>query len=38
MESGAGSSISNAVIKGNAVRADLATQYNELRDQLDKFR
>ncbi|WP_127753472.1 flagellin [Devosia sp. 1566] len=37
MESGAGSSISNAVIKGNAVRADLATQYNELRDQLDKF-
>jgi flagellin-like hook-associated protein FlgL len=38
VEAGAGTSIgANAVIKGNSVRADLATQYNELRDQLDKF-
>ncbi len=27
----------NDKIKGNAVRADLAAQYNELRDQLDKL-
>jgi len=35
---GAGTAIgAGTTIKGNSVRADLATQYNELRDQLDKL-
>jgi flagellin-like hook-associated protein FlgL len=34
---GAGITGPSATIEGNSVRADLATQYNELRDQLDKL-
>src|SRR5690606_10041821 len=30
-------SVAGGEIEGNAVRADLALQYNELRDQLDKL-